>query len=195
MESGMGFPQLAAWRHRDARVGFEVAFFARIADGLRVDGHTAAVEEGEPFAVRYAIHLDAAWRTVSAHLWCRAAGGTYERHLESDGRGSWRVDGAAAPALRGLLDVDLEASAMTNAFPARRMRLAVGAAADAPAAYVRALDPAVEPLEQRYERLPDAADGGERYAYGAPRFDTFCELVYAPDGFVVDYPGLAERAL
>ena len=41
--------------------------------------------------------------------------------------------------------------------------------------------------------MPDAADGGERYAYGAPRFDTFCDLVYAPDGFVVDYPGLAAR--
>ena len=188
-------PRMAAWRHIDAREAFEVAFFTPSATGLRIDGHTAAVEEGEPFAVRYAIHLDAAWRTVSAHLWCRSAGGTYERHLESDGRGGWRVDGAAAPALRGLLDVDLEASAMTNAFPVRRMRLAVGAAADAPAVYVRALDLAVEPLEQRYERLPDAADGGERYAYGAPRFDTFCELVYAPDGFVVDYPGLAERAL
>ena len=188
-------PRMAAWRHIDAREAFEVAFLTPSPSGLRIDGHTAAVEEGEPFAVRYAIHLDHAWRTVTAHLWGRSAGGAYERHLESVGRGGWRVDGAAAPALRGLLDVDLEASAMTNAFPAWRMRLAVGAAADAPAAYVRALDLAVEPLEQRYERLPDAADGGERYAYGAPRFDTFCELVYAPDGFVVDYPGLAERAL
>jgi hypothetical protein len=188
-------PRMAAWRHIDAREAFEVAFPTPSASGLRIDGHTAAVEDGEPFAVRYAIHLDGAWRTVSAHLWGRSAGGTYERHLQSDGRGAWRVDGAPAPALAGLLDVDLEASAMTNAFPVRRMRLAVGAAADAPAAYVRALDLAVEPLEQRYERLPDAADGGERYAYGAPRFETFCELVYAPDGFVVDYPGLAERAL
>jgi hypothetical protein len=186
---------MAAWRHIDAREAFEVAFLTPSPSGLRIDGHTAAVEEGEPFAVHYAIHLDHAWRTVAAHLWGRSAGGTYERRLEADGRGGWRVDGADAPTLAGLLDVDLEASAMTNAFPVRRMRLEVGAAADAPAAYVRALDLAVEPLEQRYERLPDASGGGERYAYGAPRFATFCELVYAPDGFVVDYPGLAERAL
>jgi uncharacterized protein len=188
-------PRMAAWRHIDAREAFEVAFTTPAPDGLRIDGHTAAVEEGAPFAVRYAIHVDAAWRTRSAHLWGRSAGGTYERLLEADGEGGWRIDGAPAPSLDGLLDVDLEASAMTNAFPVRRMRLAVGAAADAPAAYVRALDLAVERLDQRYERLPDGPDGGERYAYGAPRFETFCDLVYAPDGFVFDYPGLAERAL
>ena len=188
-------PRVAAWRHIDAREAFEVAFLSPSPSGLRVDGHTAAVEEGDPFAVRYAIQVDRDWRTVSAHLWAHSASGLYERRLDADGEGGWRIDGAPAPALDGLLDVDLEASAMTNAFPVRRMRLAVGAAADAPAAYVRALDLGVERLDQRYERLPDAPDGGERYAYGAPRFDTFSELVYAPDGFVIDYPGLAERAL
>ena len=86
MESGMGFPQMAAWRHRDARVGFEVAFFARIADGLRVDGHTAAVEEGEPFAVRYEIVLDEGFRTRSATIVGRSATGPAERRVEADGR-------------------------------------------------------------------------------------------------------------
>jgi hypothetical protein len=190
-----GVPSVAAWRHIDAREAFEVAFLSPSPSGLRIDGHTAAVEGGEPFAARYAIQLDRDWRTVRAHVWGRSASGVYERRLEADGRGGWRIDGVAAPALDGLWDVDLEASAMTNAFPVRRMRLAVGDAADAPAAYVRALDLSVEPLEQRYERLPDGPGGGERYAYGAPRFGTSCELVYAPDGFVVDYPGLAARAL
>jgi hypothetical protein len=186
---------MAAWRHIDVREAFEVAFLSPSPTGLRIDGHTAALEGGEPFAARYAIQLDRDWRTVRAHLWGRSAGGAYERRLESDGRGGWRVDGAPAPALDGVHDVDLEASALTNAFPVRRMGLAVGDAADAPAAYVRAPDGAVERLEQRYERLPDGPDGGERYAYGAPRFGVSCVLVYAPDGFVADYPGLAERAM
>ena len=194
MESGMGFPQMAAWRHRDARVGFEVAFFARIADGLRVDGHTAAVEEGEPFAVRYEIVLDEGFRTRSATIVGRSATGPAERRVEADGEGGWRIDGTPDPALDGCLDLDLEASAMTNAFPVRRMALATGAAADAPAAYVRALDLAVERLEQRYLRL-DRGDGGERHLYSAPAFDVTCELVYATDGLVVDYPGLAARVL
>ena len=128
MESGMGFPQLAAWRHRDARVGFEVAFFARIADGLRVDGHTAAVEEGEPFAVRYEIVLDEGFRTRSATIVGRSATGPAERRVEADGEGGLRIDGTPDPALDGCLDIDLEASAMTNAFPVRRMALATGAA-------------------------------------------------------------------
>ncbi len=190
-----GVPRMAAWRHIDVREAFEVAFLSPSPTGLRIDGHTAAVEGGEPFAARYAIHLDRDWRTVTVHLWGHSAAGTHERLLVADGGGRWRVDGAPEPALDGVWDVDLEASALTNAFPVRRMRLGVGEAADAQAAYVRALDLSVERLEQRYERLPDAPGGGERYAYGAPRFGTSCELAYAPDGLVVDYPGLAERVL
>ncbi|HET6689277.1 MAG TPA: putative glycolipid-binding domain-containing protein [Miltoncostaeaceae bacterium] len=190
-----GVPSVAAWRHIDAREAFEVAFLSPSPSGLRIDGHTAAVEEGRPFAARYAIQLDRGWRTIRAHLWGRSPDGPQERRLEADGRGGWRVDGAPAPALDGLLDVDLEASALTNAFPVRRLAPAVGDAIDAPAVYVRALDLAVERLEQRYERLPDAPGDGERYAYAAPRFGTSCALTYAPDGLVADYPGLAERVL
>src|SRR5262249_33134200 len=106
-----GVPSVAAWRHLDAREAFEGAFFSPSPSGLRIDGHTAAVEEGEPFAARYAIQLDRDWRTVRAHLWGRSASGAYERRLEADGRGGWRIDGMAAPALDGLWDIDLEASA------------------------------------------------------------------------------------
>ena len=34
----------AAWRHRDARDGFEVAFLDERDGGVRIEGHTAAVE-------------------------------------------------------------------------------------------------------------------------------------------------------
>jgi hypothetical protein len=186
-------PRVAAWRHIDAREAFEVAFLSPSAHGLRIDGHAAAVEHGAPFAARWTIQLDRGWRTVRAHLWAQSPLGLHERRLEADGDGGWRVDGAPAPALGGLLDVDLEASAMTNAVPVHRLALPVGARADVPAVYVRALDLAVERLDQTYERLPDAPGGGRRYAYAAPRFGTSCELVYAPDGLVADYPGLAVR--
>jgi uncharacterized protein len=45
----------------------------------------------------------------------------------------------------------------------------VGQAADAPAAYVRAVELRVERLEERYTRLQDAK-GGQRYHYEAPAF-------------------------
>ena len=159
----------------------------------RVEGHTAAVEDGEAWAVRYDISVDAGWATRSARVWGRAASGLRELSLEADGAGRWRVDGAPAGQLDGCLDVDLESSSLTNAFPVHRLGLAVGEEADAPAAYVRALDLAVERLEQRYRRLEDD-NGRQRYHYVSPAFGFECELVYDESGLVLDYPGIAVRA-
>ena len=64
----MELPPFAAWRHHDAREGFEVVFLRPEGTGLRVDGHTAAVEAGEGWAVEYAIALDVRWRTRRARV-------------------------------------------------------------------------------------------------------------------------------
>lgn len=72
------------------------------------------------------------------------------------------------------------------------MGLAVAQEADAPAAYVRVVDLAVERLEQRYFRMDDQSTH-ERYLYSAPRFDYSGELVYDAHGLLLDYPGIAER--
>jgi uncharacterized protein len=178
-------PRFAAWLHRDARSGFEVVFF----DGHHLEGDTAAVEEGEAWAVAYKIALDHRWTTRSAHVTSRTASGRHEITVEADGAGHWRVNGHPAPHLDGCLDVDLESSALTNAFPVHRLDLEVGQAADAPAAYVRALDLRVERLEQRYVRLEH-----ERYHYSSPAFGVETELVYDEFGLVLDYPGIAVRA-
>jgi hypothetical protein len=182
-----------AWQHVGARNGFEVAFLNRAGDEHRVEGDTTAVEGGAAWAVHYRISLDSGWRTRHAHVVGRSEGGRRELTLQCDGNGRWQVDGAHAPHLDGCLDVDLESSALTNAFPAHRLGLQVGEQAEAPAAYVRALDLGVERLEQRYARLAD--DGHRRrYHYAAPRFDFECELVYDESGLVLDYPGIATRA-
>jgi hypothetical protein len=103
------------------------------------------------------------------------------------------VDGAAAPALDGCLDVDLESSACTNTLPVHRLALAVGEVAPAPAAYVRAVDLGVERLEQEYRRLDDEGSRS-RYDYRAPDLAFGCRLVYDAAGFLLDYPGIATRA-
>src|SRR5689334_17436234 len=110
-------PALAAWRHRDARDGFEVAFLRPDGEGWAIDGTTTALEDGQAWAVRYAIRLGSDWTTLGAHVSCRSAAGARERRIEATGAGRWRVDGAPAPALDGCLDVDLESSALTNALP------------------------------------------------------------------------------
>ena len=186
-------PATAAWRHRGARAGFEVAYFQVLDRGCRIEGLTAAIEDGVTWTVEYFIDLDATGATRGAQIRGRSAAGSSSAQLEADGAGRWLVDGAAAPHLDGCLDVDLESSAVTNALPVRRMRLAPGAGAAAPAAYVRAVGLAVERLEQTYLRVPAKA-ARQRYDYAAPVFDFACRIAYDESGLVLSYPGIAVRA-
>ncbi len=169
-----------------------MVFLSQEPDGYRIEGHATAVEEGEAWGIRYTVTLDTTWTTRVAQVVGRSLLGFHEVRLERDGSGEWLVDGRPAPALAGCLDVDLEASAVTNAFPVHRLALDVGERAEAPAAYVRALDLSVERLEQSYARLPDEGVN-QRYDYSSPRFDYRNELVYDEFGLVLDYPDLAVR--
>ena len=184
----------AAWRHLDAREGFEVVFPSSEDGGLRFDGHSTGVEQGQAWGVRYSILLDSGWRTRGARVVSRSAMGTRELELERDGAEGWLVNGAPAPHTEGCFDIDLEASAFTNAFPVRRLALAPGDSAEAPAAYVRAPDLRVERLDQTYRRLEDAG-GRTRYDYASPKFEFEAVLAYDEHGFVLDYPGIAVRVL
>jgi hypothetical protein len=185
-------PRCAAWQHREVRDGFEVAFLSRRSDGYHMDGDTAAVEGEDAWAVNYRIELNPSWHTYAANVTSRSAGGSHELALRCDAAARWQIDDDHAPHLDGCLDVDLESSALTNAFPVHRLHLQVGQQAAAPAAYVRAVDLRVERLEQRYVRLEDR-EGRQRYRYAAPSFEFECELVYDEFGLVLDYPGIAAR--
>lgn len=187
-------PVAAAWQHRDARLGFEVTYFQPAGHGYHISGCTTAAEDGQTWVVSYAIKLDETWTTHSARITGRSASGIRHARLEADGRGHWRVDGEAASHLEGCLDVDLESSAMTNALPVHRMDLRAGDRASAPAAYVRALDLRAERLEQDYVRIADEGPY-QRYDYAAPVFGFTCRLRYDESGLVLDYPGIAVRAV
>lgn len=176
-----------------AREGFEALFPARGVGGWRLEGWVAGLENGRAWGVRYELVVDDAGLTRAARVECRHDGGVAAVALEGDGAGSWAVDDAPAPHLNGCLDVDLEASAFTNALPVRRLVLGVGARADAPAAYVRAPGLQVERLEQSYARLPDEG-GAARYDYASPAFGFRAVLAYDAGGLVLDYPGIAVRA-
>ena len=161
-------PASAAWRHLETREGFESVFFRTDRAGHHVSGHTAAVEDGETWVVRYELSLDERWVTRTARVWGWSTAGEREVQIEGDGEGRWSVDGTTVPELDGCLDVDLESSACTNMLPVRRLRMRVGHTHQAPAVYVRALDLAVERLEQDYTRV-DVEEPGEQYDYRAPR--------------------------
>lgn len=186
-------PATAAWRHRGARDGFEVAYFQVLDPGCRIEGWTAAIEDGVTWAVEYVIDLDGTGATRSARIRSRSPAGFASVLLEADGAGRWLAGGTPAPHLDGCLDVDLESSAMTNALPVRRMDLPPGAGAAAPAAYVRAVGLAVERLEQTYLRA-SGETSRQSYDYAAPVFDFACRIAYDESGLVLNYPEIAVRA-
>jgi hypothetical protein len=170
-----------------------VAFFRPARDGWAIEGSTAALEDGQAWTVTYRIEVDASWITRLVSVVSVSAGGSREIELRADGAGHWLVDGEPVSPLDGCLDVDLESSALTNAFPVHRLGLAAGGRAGASAAYIRALDLGVERLEQHYERIADEG-GHQRFRYAAPAFGFTCELSYDDAGLVLEYPGIARRA-
>jgi hypothetical protein len=186
-------PPWAAWRHHPGRQGFEVVFAHRDGDCRRFHGTTTAVEDGVPMVVDFHIDVDESWHSRRAEVHSISRAGRRRVVLESDGKGHWTVNGIPSPGLDGCPDVDVETSCFTNTFPVHRLALAVGAAAAAPAAYVRGEDLNVQRLEQEYARLED--DGGrQRYHYDCPTLDFACRLTYDEHGLVLDYPRVGTRA-
>ena len=187
-------PSQVAWRHVGAREGFEVTFVAEDNGVLCFTGATSALEAGHAWTVGYQVIVDpVSWATRRACVSARTDVGKRALEVTTDGAGGWWLDGSPAGHLDGCLDIDLESSVLTNAFPVHRLGLACGQGADAPGAYVRAGDLRVERLEQRYVRLEDQA-AGRRFAYAAPAFDFSCVLAYDDAGLLLDYPGIAVRA-
>jgi uncharacterized protein len=130
--------------------------------------------------------------TRSAHVVGQSSLGMHEVRLEADGAGGWLLNGNPARQVVGCMDLDLEASAFTNAFPVHRLGLKPGERSEAPAAYLRAPDLALERLEQTYTRLDDDGDKS-RYDYVSPAFHFNAVLTYDEYGLVLDYPGIAVR--
>jgi hypothetical protein len=186
-------PAVAAWRHRDARDGFETAFLTQHGGEIHLEGQTVAVESGEAWSVRYTVVVDDGWLARVASIAGRSMRGRYAVRIESAGRGRWLVDGEHRPELDGCLDIDLESSACTNTLPVRRLALAVGDSGTSPAVYVRALDLSVTRLDQDYARRAD--NRALRYRYRARAFAFEADLTFDRAGLCVDYPGIAERVL
>jgi uncharacterized protein len=84
-------PPSAAWRHRDAREGFECVFPGAVpGGGWRLDGWTTGVEEGVTWVVGYRITVDARWHTTAASVWSRSRAGEARVEIAADGEGAGR---------------------------------------------------------------------------------------------------------
>jgi hypothetical protein len=175
-----------------AGVGLEWCRVAAGPDGLRAESLALGVEEGQPWAVRYTLRCDAAWRT--RELTVTSVGGDGgSLALLGDGGGTWTgPDGARLPALDGCLDVDLTSTVLTNTLPIRRLALAPGLSEEIVVAYVTVPGLALSVSRQRYRCLTSGPDGG-RYRFEVPATGFAAEIAVDADGLVTEYPRIARR--
>jgi len=164
-------------------------------DGWRAEGCTVelgdhglravGVQLGAAYQLDYGLETDAELLTRRFVVTVKDAAGERGVLLERSDDSAWTANGEAQPHLQGALDVDLALSPLTNHMPAARL-------GDEPADHVMAwIDvPSLEVTRsgQRYEPIEA---GRVRYVGLDDGFTA--ELELDEDGFVVNYPGLAER--
>jgi hypothetical protein len=167
------------WQRVDT-VGVEYAELA--GDPLRLQGEVVLVEDGTAFAVSYRIDCDDAGLTARAHLRVKRGGVRDELTLIRRPAGDWTANGRSLPELHEIADVDLSITPSTNTPPIRRLRLAIGQAAEVTAAWVTLPSLEIAPLRQIYRRLDSST-----YAYDAPDLQFHAKLKVDGDGVVQSY--------
>jgi hypothetical protein len=162
-----------AWRGAEPPL-FEVAFVELHADRLGAQG----TQLGADYRLDYALETSSGFVSERLQVECRTARGTRTVDLR---RGS-------KPLVEGVLDVDLGFSPLFNSLPVLRDRLHEGGGdgRDYVMAWVAVPGLGVSKSEQRYVPL---ARKLVRFRSGSFSAD----LEFDADGFVVRYPGLAER--
>ena len=186
-------PSTAAWQHLGLRDGFEVAHFATSnSDGsTRIWGNSLATEGVTSYAVTYRIVVDEKWNTREATIETRTRDSVWTTQLARNELGSWSVNVQDRPDLLGCIDIDLEASVVTNTLPIHRLTASPGHD-EVDAVYVRASEPLIEVLPQTYA-IPAITTPTFSCDYTAPRFEFAAKILYDHAGLVLEYPDLATR--
>jgi hypothetical protein len=201
-------PRSILWRRLDT-VGTEHVLLAE-QSGLYARG-TIVSAEGVPHTCGYELLVDDGWGTVRLNVTAEGAGWLRSVKLER-AAGRWRVTageqgdldaalvaarharvglpGIEEPAqLRDALDIDLGSCPLTNTPPIRRLGLLhakPGTTSTLAVAWVLVPSLEVVAARQTYTAL---GEGRVRYESGSFKAD----LTLDEQGYVVHYPGLAER--
>lgn len=173
-----------AWRRLD-RPGRDACRLFRRADGWRLDGRARWRDGRTAFRLAYGVACDDAWITRRGRVRGFIADRAVDLRIARGDDGAWSIDGTPASGLERCLDLDLGFTPATNLLPVRRCALAVGQAAEAPAAWLDVRAGTIARLPQRYERRSPRT-----YWYEAPTAGYTALLEVGPDGFVRQYPGL-----
>lgn len=179
-------PAGIVWRRLDMP-GHDACRLRKDDAGWNLDGTAVFSREGVPARLTYRVACDAAWRTQQGYVHGWVGAESIELGVVRTAAGAWTLNGSVVSNLEACVDLDLGFTPATNLIAIRRLDLAVGQAADAPAAWLDVFGAALGLLSQRYERR-----GATRYWYEAPGAGYTAMLEVAPTGFVRRYPGLWE---
>jgi uncharacterized protein len=151
--------------------------------GLRAVG----VQLGSAYQLDYGLETGPELFTRRLVVTVKDAAGERGVLLErSEEGGDWTANGKPLPHVEGALDIDLALSPLTNYMPAARLEAEpadhVMAWVDVPSLDVTRAAQRYEPIQPGRVRFVDLDDGFT------------AELELDAEGFVVHYPGLAERA-
>ena len=156
--------------------------------GIAMTGLAIGSIEGKAFAARFRLLCDANWQNRSLNLET-TDGRSLNLHSKAPGRWTDDADNRV-PGLDGAIDLDLQASPLTNTLPIRRLGMAE---ADGPLELTMAYVPfdTFSPylVRQRYTCLK----GGRLYRYENADGSFSADLPVDEDGLVIDYPTLFER--
>ena len=179
-------PDAILWRRLEAP-GHDACRLEQAVLGWRLDGAAVFRHEGVPALISYRVACDDAWRTLRGTATGWIDGTTVEWHAERTAGGLWTLNGEPVTGLDDCVDLDFGFTPATNAFPLRRLALAVGTAASVAAAWLDISTGTLERLTQRYERRSEGT-----YWYESPRFEYAALLEVSANGFVRSYPRLWE---
>ena len=172
------------WKRLDVP-GNDSCELSQARDGWRLEGVAEFRTGGGTARLQYRAECDDAWVTLRGEVRGEADGRQVLITISRQRTGDWVVNGEPAPALRGLVDLDLGFTPATNLFPLRRLALEVGESADAEAAWLDEGKWTLERLPQRYERRDEST-----YWYESPTAGYSGLLKVTGAGFVDEYPGL-----
>lgn len=179
--------QTLLWQRLD-NPGLEQAE-VETGDGLSLMASGSLLHADTGISLRYRIELDQLGRLSHAHF-DTSAPSAHQLTLHHTEDGIWLVNGQPEPAWSDCQELDLQACGLSNSFPIRRLKLAVGESVQLAMLFVRLpeLSPSICP--QRYTRLPDC-DKQACYRYESP--GCTANIIVDEQGFTLHYSDFLQR--
>jgi hypothetical protein len=175
---------IVLWQRLDTP-GHDACALVRLGDGWRLEGAAAFWHEGAPAQLGCQVTCNRDWTSREARVRGWLGTQAVDLVLVRGPGGGWTLNGLPAPDAADHADIDLGFTPATNVLPIRRAGLAVGEAAELPAAWLDVAAGSLTVLPQRYERR-----GATAFWYEAPTTGYADLLETTAEGLVRRYPQL-----